>query len=70
LKKKSTLLLPPKVPNLLAGSSLKLQLRSPPDPSILEVEPLDENLDDVTTLSNLMKKVDKQKQVLNGIIEA
>ena len=41
-----------------------------PDPSILEVEPLDEDLDDVTTLSNLTRKVDEQKQVLSGIIEA
>jgi hypothetical protein len=41
-----------------------------PDPSILEVEPLDEDLDNTTTLSNLMRKVDEQKQVLSGIIEA
>jgi hypothetical protein len=40
------------------------------DPSILEVEPLDEDLDDATTLSNLMRKVNEQKQVLNGLIEA
>uniref|UniRef100_A0A2N9EM61 Aminotransferase-like plant mobile domain-containing protein n=1 Tax=Fagus sylvatica TaxID=28930 RepID=A0A2N9EM61_FAGSY len=41
-----------------------------PDFSIIEVEPLDEELDDTTTLSNLMRKVDEQKQVLSGIIEA
>jgi hypothetical protein len=40
-----------------------------PDFSIIEVEPLDEELDDTTTLSNLMRKVDEQKQVLSGIIE-
>ena len=33
-----------------------------PDPPILEVEPLDEDLDDTTTLSNLTRKVDEQKQ--------
>ena len=41
-----------------------------PASSIIEVEPLDEELDDATTLSNLMRKVDEQKQVLSGIIEA
>ena len=41
-----------------------------PDPSILKVEPLDEDLNNTNTLSNLMRKVDKQKQVLSGIIEA
>ena len=41
-----------------------------PDSSIMEVKPLDEDLDDATTLSNLMRKVDEQKQVLSGIIEA
>jgi hypothetical protein len=41
-----------------------------PDPPILEVEPLDEDLDDATTLSNLTRKVDEQKQVLSGLIEA
>ena len=40
-----------------------------PDSSIMEVEPLDEDLDDTTSLSNLMRKVDEQKQVLSGIIE-
>jgi hypothetical protein len=40
------------------------------DSLIIEVEPLDEDLDDTTTLSNLMRKADEQKQVLNGIIEA
>ncbi len=39
------------------------------DPSILEVEPLDEDLDDATSLSNLTRKVDEQKQVLSGLIE-
>jgi hypothetical protein len=34
------------------------------------VEPLDEELDDTTTLSNLMRKVDEQKQILSGVIEA
>ena len=32
-----------------------------PDPPILEVEHLDEDLDDATTLSNLTRKVDEQK---------
>ena len=41
-----------------------------PDSSIIEVEPLDKELDDTTTLSNLMRKVDEQKQILSGIIEA
>uniref|UniRef100_A0A2N9EPR3 Aminotransferase-like plant mobile domain-containing protein n=1 Tax=Fagus sylvatica TaxID=28930 RepID=A0A2N9EPR3_FAGSY len=41
-----------------------------PDPPILDVEPLDEDLDDATTLSELTRKVNKQKQVLNGLIEA
>jgi hypothetical protein len=40
-----------------------------PDPPILEVEPLDEDLDDATTLSELTRKVDEQKQVLSGLIE-
>jgi hypothetical protein len=34
------------------------------------VEPLDEDLDDATTLSELTRKVDEQKQVLSGLIEA
>jgi hypothetical protein len=33
------------------------------------VEPLDDELNDSTTLSNLMRKVDKQKQILSGVIE-
>ena len=41
-----------------------------PDSLITEVEPLDEDLDDTTTLSNMMRKADEQKQVLSGIIEA
>ena len=41
-----------------------------PDPPILDVEPLDEDLDDATTLSELTRKVDEQKQVLSGLIEA
>ena len=41
-----------------------------PDSSIIEVEPLDKELDDTTTLSNLTRKVDEQKQILSGIIEA
>uniref|UniRef100_A0A2N9GJW9 Aminotransferase-like plant mobile domain-containing protein n=1 Tax=Fagus sylvatica TaxID=28930 RepID=A0A2N9GJW9_FAGSY len=40
------------------------------DPPILEVESLDEDLDDATTLSELTRKVDEQKQVLSGLIEA
>ena len=41
-----------------------------PNSSIIEVEPLDEELDDTTTLSNLTRKVDEQKQILSGVIEA
>jgi hypothetical protein len=41
-----------------------------PDPPILDVEPLDEDLDDATALSELTRKVDEQKQVLSGLIEA
>jgi hypothetical protein len=41
-----------------------------PDSSTIEMEPLDEDLGDTTTLSNLMRKVDEQKQVLSDIIEA
>ena len=41
-----------------------------PNSSIIEVEFLDEDLDDATTLSNLMRQVDEKKQVLSGIIEA
>ncbi len=41
-----------------------------PDPPILEVEPLDKDLEDATTLSELTRKVDDQKQVLSGLIEA
>ena len=34
------------------------------------MESLDEDSDDATTLSDLTRKVDKQKQVLSGLIEA
>ena len=40
------------------------------DSSIIEVEPLDEELDDTATLSNLVKKIDEQKQILSGVTEA
>ena len=40
------------------------------DPPILEVESLNEDLDDATTLSELTRKVDEQKQVLSGLNEA
>jgi colicin import membrane protein len=41
-----------------------------PDSSINEVEPLEDELNDTATLSNLMRKIDKQKQVLSGVVEA
>ena len=37
---------------------------------IIEFEPLDEELDNATTLSVLIREVNEQKQVLGGIIEA
>ena len=40
------------------------------DTPIIEFEPLDEELDDATTLSVLIREVNEQKQVLGGIIEA
>ena len=40
------------------------------DSSIIEVEPLEEELDDAATLSNLIRSIDEQKQVLSGVIEA
>ena len=66
--------------NPLAKSSSRLAKKSTakkarivevvPDSLIIEVEPLDEELDDATTLSNLMRSIDEQKQVLGGVIEA
>jgi hypothetical protein len=41
-----------------------------PDSSIIEVESLEEELDDTTTLSNLVRKIDEQKQIMSGVIEA
>jgi hypothetical protein len=41
-----------------------------PDSSIIRVEPLKEELDDTATLSNLVRKIDEQKQILSGVIEA
>ena len=41
-----------------------------PDSSIIEVEPLEDELDDIATLSNLVRKTDEQKQILSGVIEA
>ena len=41
-----------------------------PDSSIIEVESLEEELDDTATLSNLVRKIDEQKQVMSGVIEA
>ena len=41
-----------------------------PDSLIIEVESLEEELDDTTTLSNLVRKIDEQKQILSGVIEA
>jgi colicin import membrane protein len=66
--------------NPLAKSSSRLAKKSTakkarivevvPDSLIIEVEPLDEELDDATTLSNLIRSIDEQKQVLGGVIEA
>jgi hypothetical protein len=41
-----------------------------PESSIIEVESLEEELDDTATLSNLVRKIDEQKQILSGVIEA
>jgi chemotaxis protein histidine kinase CheA len=41
-----------------------------PDSSIIAVESLDDDLDDAATLSSLTRKVEEQKQLLSGIIEA
>ena len=41
-----------------------------PDISIIEIELLDKELDDATTLSALIKDVNEQKQILGGIIKA
>uniref|UniRef100_A0A2N9GZC7 Aminotransferase-like plant mobile domain-containing protein n=1 Tax=Fagus sylvatica TaxID=28930 RepID=A0A2N9GZC7_FAGSY len=41
-----------------------------PDSSINEVEPLEDELNDTATLSNLMRKIDKQKQVLSAKAKA
>ena len=34
------------------------------------MEPLEDELDDTTTLSNLMRKIDEQKLILSGVVEA
>ena len=41
-----------------------------PDPSIIKVEPLEDELNDAATLSNLVREIDEQKQILSGVIEA
>ena len=41
-----------------------------PDSSIIEVEPLEEELDNIATLFNLVSKIDEQKKILSGVIEA
>ena len=41
-----------------------------PDSSIIEVEPLEEELDNIATLFNLVRKIDEQKKILSGVIEA
>ena len=41
-----------------------------PDISIIEIELLDKELDDATTLSALIRDVNEQKQILGGIIKA
>uniref|UniRef100_A0A2N9EPX4 Aminotransferase-like plant mobile domain-containing protein n=1 Tax=Fagus sylvatica TaxID=28930 RepID=A0A2N9EPX4_FAGSY len=40
------------------------------NPTVSTKEPLDEELDDATTLSNLIRSIDEHKQVLGGVIEA
>jgi hypothetical protein len=40
------------------------------DTSIIEIEPLDKELDDATTLSAFIRDVNEQKQILGGIIKA
>jgi hypothetical protein len=41
-----------------------------PNSSIIEVKSLEEELVDIATLSNLVRSIDEQKQILSGVIEA
>ena len=41
-----------------------------PNSLIIEVECLEEELDDTATLSNLVRKINEQKKILSGVIEA
>ena len=45
-------------------------VKAVPDSSIIDVDPLDEDLDDSATLSSLTRKVEEQKRLLSDIIEA
>ena len=45
-------------------------VKAVPDSSIIDVDPLDEDLDDSATLSSLTRKVEEQKWLLSDIIEA